>query len=177
MILGLPLPPAILQPPVPIAPSHVEDFSLSRLGSSYSLSRARFFPARRRLSRSPVAPFHALPSPLTSSCHLVRLLFVPALKRYEWPAAPHTRKRKTFSLHVPACPSTFLSGAFIDRVSLCVDALSRAVPRLPPSFCIFYTACSSIVCPRVVIYADVATHADRDLIYVKRILKAKKDVT
>lgn len=166
MILGLPLPPAILQPPIPIAPSHVEDFSLSRLGSSHSLSRARFFfpPPSLSFSHRPVP--RPLPSPLTSSCHLVRLLFVPTLKRYEWPAAPHTRKRKTFSLHVPGMPVHFSVRAFIDRVSLCVDALSRAVPRLPSSFCILYTACSSIVCPRVVIYADVATYADRDLIYV-----------
>lgn len=69
MILGLPLPPAILQPPIPIAPSHVEDFSLSRLGSSHSLSRARFFfpptvslvlPSPRSTS-SPVASYIELP--------------------------------------------------------------------------------------------------------------------
>lgn len=173
MILGLPLPPAILQPPIPIAPSHVEDFSLSRLGSSYSLSRTRFFFAppfsRRPVPRSPVASYIELPPrtpPFRANSKAIRMA-----------SGTTYTKTKNFFVARTGMPVHFSVRAFIDRVSLCVDALSRAVPRLPSSFCISYTACSSIVCPRVVIYADVATYADRDLIYVKRILTAKKDVT
>lgn len=95
-------------------------------------------------------PVPRSPSSLISSCHPVHLLFVPTLKRYEWPSAPHTRKRKTFSLHVP---STFLFGP-LSIVSLCAWTRFLAPSRLPSCFCILYTACSSIVCPRVITYAD-----------------------
>lgn len=84
-------------------------------------------------------------------------------------------KTKNFFVARTGTPVHFSVRAFIDRASLCVDALSRTVLWLPSSFCILYTPCSSIVCSRVVIYADVVMYTYHD--YVKRILKAKKNVT
>jgi len=113
--------------------ARVEDFGLSCLESSYSLFR--FFPPYFSFSR---IPFHVLSPSLTSSCHLVCLLFVPTQKGYEWPSTLHTWKRKTFSLHVLARPSTFLSGP-LSIVPLCAWtrflALSCDFLR-PFAFCI-----------------------------------------
>lgn len=81
-------------------------------------------------------PFHVLSPPLISSCHLVRLLSVPTLKRYEWPSASHTWKRKTFSLYVPARPSTFLSGPLS---IVCLFVRGRAFSHCPvTSFALLY---------------------------------------
>lgn len=51
--------------------------------------------------------------------------------------APHTRKRKTFFVARTSMPVHFSAQALIDRVSLCVDTLSRIVPTSTWSFCIF----------------------------------------
>lgn len=74
--------------------------------------------------------------------------------------ASHTRKRKTFSLHVAARPVHFSAQALIDRASLCVDTLSRILPTFTWSFCILSTVYSAIVCPRIVIYVDVTAHTN-----------------
>lgn len=58
-------------------------------------------------------------------------------------------------------PVHFSAQTLIDRASLCVDTLSRIVPTiLLGPFVFLSTVYSPIVCPRIVIYVDVAAHTN-----------------
>lgn len=117
LVVAIPYPPpAPSSPPPPSRASKIPACHARNLRAT----------APSRLCHPPVvllAPFAPISrsafssSPLTSNYHLpLRLLwalFVPTLKRYEWPppsTVPHTRKRKTFPSRPPARPSVRASG-------------------------------------------------------------------
>lgn len=166
--------PSIPSPPPPPSHSRVEDFGLSRPKPScgcLSLSP----PAALFASHGPISPrsrFSLSLSlscfPLTSSCQcsctssLLRALFVPSLKRYEWPATGERCIHENEKLSRPARPSVrpFVHfsrpGKTLSIVSLFVRGgrASSLRARLPPSS--FYsTVRLAIVCwSRVVIYTS-----------------------
>jgi len=116
---------------------YVEDFDLSRLQPP----RIRFLVFFPLFSLPPpVSISRSLP--LTSSCHLVRLLSVPVLKRYKWPPERHIyENEKLFRCTYNGDRPLFRPDPLSIASSLCVNALSRTVPTLPSVFCTLLSHC------------------------------------
>lgn len=107
--------------------------------------------------RSPIASYIELPHrtpPFRANSKAIRMAI----------GTTYT-KTKNFFVARTGMPIHFSVRAFIDRVSLCVDAFSCAVPISFSCFCILYTTCFSIVCPRVIIYARESCHTYTDYNY------------